>query len=195
MEKETFMHDAFTRITAKANTNTAPLDRADLDQIKDVIAGLNKRLDAVQILSSSASCCVSDTIAGIICQDPSLADPGGPCYPNRKMAACLRDCEIILRYVSYALMAGDVSVLEDRCLKGLKETLTTLNVCMPSMVRAINLMKTICVAHIQSAHTPDRHKLKSSESIQKNITSGDCSDLASECTLYFERIVTAIVMG
>jgi phycoerythrin beta chain len=190
------MHDAFSRITASANTQTASLTKTDLDQVREVIAGLNKRLDAVQALSQSASCCVSDAIAGIICQDPTLAEEGGPCYPNRKMAACLRDCEIILRYVTYALMAGDISVLEDRCLKGLRDTLIAMNVSMPAMVRAINLMKTICVAHIQTHNRVTRHSSKSHESSSlKSVPVGDCSDLASECALYFERVVTAIVMG
>ena len=45
---------------------------------------------------------------------------------NRKMAACLRDGEIILRYVTYALLTGDASVLKDRCLNGLKETYSAL---------------------------------------------------------------------
>ena len=186
------MHDAFTRITANANIKTACLDGADLDQVKDVIAGLNKRLDAVAALSSIASCCVSDAIAGIICQDPSLIEAGGACYPNRKMAACLRDGEIIMRYVCYALMAGDISVLEDRCLKGLKETYTALNVSLPSMVKAINLMKVICVAHIQSFNNPGRN---APQSAQKQVTQGDCSDLASECAIYFERAITAMLVG
>jgi phycoerythrin beta chain len=188
------MHDAFSRITANANMNTATLDKSDLEQIKKTIAGLNKRFDAVQALSNSASCCVSDAIAGIICQDPSLAEAGGPCHPNRKMAACLRDCEIILRYVCYALMAGDASVLEDRCLKGLKDTFNALNVSMPAMVKAINLMKVICVAHIQTFNTSS-HPGSGSTSTPHKVTPGDCSDLASECAMYFEQVVRAIVMG
>ena len=38
------------------------------------------------------------------------------------MAACLRDMEIILRYVTYSAFTGDASVMEDRCLNGLRET-------------------------------------------------------------------------
>jgi phycoerythrin beta chain len=190
------MHDAFSRITATANTTATSLTKSDLDQVRDAIAGLNKRLDAVQALSQNASCCVSDAVSGIICQDPSLAEEGGPCYPNRKMAACLRDCEIILRYVCYALMAGDVSVLEDRCLKGLRDTLIAMNVSMPAMVRAINLMKIICVAHIQTHNKSSLHGSQSANATGfKAVPAGDCSDLASECALYFERVVTAIAMG
>jgi len=41
-------------------------------------------------------------------EQPQLIQPGDA-YTNRRMAACLRDMEII-RYVTYALMAGDSSV-------------------------------------------------------------------------------------
>jgi hypothetical protein len=36
-------------------------------------------------------------------EQPQLIAPGGNAYTNRRMAACLRDMEIILRYVTYAL--------------------------------------------------------------------------------------------
>ncbi|MDB9514412.1 transposase [Kamptonema animale CS-326] len=52
-----------------------------------------------------------------ICENQGLIQAGGNCYPNRRMAACLRDAEIILRYVTYALLAGDASVLDDRYYK------------------------------------------------------------------------------
>lgn len=68
------------------------------------------------------------SLAGMICENTGLIQAGGNCYPNRPMAACLRDAEIILRYFTYALLAGDASVLEDRCLNGLKETYTALGV-------------------------------------------------------------------
>jgi phycoerythrin beta chain len=182
------MYDAFSRVAEGVNKDTTVMGQVEFDQIKVIIAGLNKRFDAIQALSGIASCCVSDAIAGIVCQDPSLAVPGGACHPNRKMAACLRDAEIILRYVCYALMAGDVSVLEDRCLNGLKETYTTLNVSIPSMIEAVRLMKIICVAHIQNF----KHSGRNPSSTQKQVTSGDCCDLASECASYFDRVIETL---
>jgi phycocyanin beta chain len=37
------------------------------------------------------------------------------------VAACLRDMDIILRYITYAVAAGDPSVLDERCLNGLRK--------------------------------------------------------------------------
>jgi phycoerythrin beta chain len=178
--------DAFTRVAESANKNTACMGPVEIKEIKGIISGLNKRFDAIQALSKIASCCVSDAIAGIVCQDSSLIVLGGDCHPNRKMAACLRDSEIILRYVCYALMAGDVSVLEDRCLKGLKETYTALKVNIPSTIEAVKIMKVICVAHIQTFNDPVRHPSA------PKVTQGDCCDLASECATYFDYVIEAL---
>jgi phycoerythrin beta chain len=182
------MLDAFSRVAERVNKDTACMGQAEFDEIKVIISGLNKRFDAIQALSGIASCCVSDAIAGIICQDSSLIAPGGNCYPNRRMAACMRDAEIILRYVCYALMAGDASVLEDRCLTGLKETYTTLNVNIASTIEAVKLMKVICVAHIQNFNDSGRNP----SSPKKKVTPGDCCDLASECATYFDRVIAAL---
>ncbi|MGD1948327.1 MAG: C-phycoerythrin subunit beta, partial [Leptolyngbyaceae cyanobacterium] len=99
------MLDAFSRAVVSADASTAPV--ADLAALKSFVASGNRRLDAVNAIASNASCMVSDAIAGMICENQGLIQAGGNCYPNRRMAACLRDGEIILRYVTYALLAGD----------------------------------------------------------------------------------------
>ena len=84
----------------------------------------------------------------MICENTGLIQAGGNCYPNRRMAACLRDGEIVLRYISYALLAGDASVLDDRCLNGLKETYIALGVPTQSAARAVAIMKASATALI-----------------------------------------------
>ena len=113
--------------------------------LKSFIADGNKRLDAVNAITSNASCIVSDAVAGICCENTGLTAPNGGVYTNRKMAACLRDGEIVLRYVSYALLAGDASVLQDRCLNGLRETYAALGVPTGSAARAVAIMKASAV--------------------------------------------------
>ena len=157
-------------------------DLESLASIKELIDQGNKRLDAVNFISSNASCIVSDAVSGMICENPGLIQAGGNCYPNRRMAACLRDGEIILRYVTYALLAGDASVLNDRCLNGLKETYIALGVPATSAARAVGIMKAAAVAFINN--TASQRKM--------SVTKGDCSSLASECAGYFDTVIAAI---
>ncbi|MBO9999183.1 MAG: bleomycin hydrolase [Cyanobacteria bacterium SID2] len=183
------MLDAFSRAVVTADSKTACIGGAELASLKSFIAEGNKRLDAVNAIASNASCCVSDAVAGMICENTGLIQAGGNCYPNRRMAACLRDGEIILRYVSYALLSGDASVLEDRCLNGLKETYIALGVPLQSTARAVGIMKAVCVAHITNTNT----EAQAGNRFRKMATpDGDCSSLAAECASYFDRVAAAL---
>lgn len=176
------MLDAFSKVVVQSDSKAAYIGSSDLTALKTFISDGNKRLDSVNYIVSNASCIVSDAVSGMICENPGLISPGGNCYTNRRMAACLRDGEIILRYVSYALLAGDSSVLEDRCLNGLKETYIALGVPANSSVRAVTIMKAAVVAFINN--TASQRKV--------DVTSGDCSTLAAEAGTYFDKIESSI---
>ena len=176
------MLDAFSRVVVDSDSKAAYVGGSSLASLKSFIADGNKRLDAVNIIASTASCVVSDAVSGMICENPGLISPGGNCYTNRRMAACLRDGEIILRYVSYALLAGDSSVLEDRCLNGLKETYIALGVPANSAARAVAIMKGSVVALVDNK-----------ASLRKMPTAdGDCSSLIAEVSGYFDKVTSAI---
>jgi len=183
------MLDAFSRAVVTADASTSVV--GDLSALKQFIAEGNRRLDAVNAIASNASCMVSDAVAGMICENQGLIQAGGNCYPNRRMAACLRDGEIILRYVTYALLAGDASVLDDRCLNGLKETYAALGVPTTSAVRAVQIMKAQAAAHIKD--TPSESfagaKLRKMNPI---IVEDRCASLVAEACSYFDRVIAAL---
>ena len=58
--------------------------------------------------------------------EPELLLPGGNAYTTRRLAACLRDMDYFLRYASYALVAGDSTILNERVLNGLDDTYKSL---------------------------------------------------------------------
>jgi phycocyanin beta chain len=93
------------------------------------------------------------------------------------MAACLRDMEIVLRYVTYATFAGDASVLDDRCLNGLRETYSALGVPGGSVAVGIQKMKDAAIAIVNDPN---------------GITRGDCSALVAEIGGYFDRAAAAV---
>ncbi len=183
------MLDAFSRAVVSADASTSVV--GDINALKAFVASGNRRLDAVNAIASNASCMVSDAAAGMICENQGLIQAGGNCYPNRRMAACLRDAEIVLRYVTYALLAGDSSVLDDRCLNGLKETYSALGVPTTSTVRAVQIMKAQAVAHIQD--NPSEKfagaKLRKMGSI---VTEDRCASFVAEASSYFDRVIAAL---
>lgn len=183
------MLDAFSRSVVAADASTAVV--SDINALKGFIANGNRRLDAVNAIASNASCIVSDSIAGMICENQGLIQAGGNCYPNRRMAACLRDAEIILRYVTYALLAGDASVLDDRCLNGLKETYAALGVPTTSTVRAVQIMKACAAAHIKDEPS-EKFAGAKLRKMGSPVVEDRCASLVAEASSYFDRVISAL---
>ena len=171
------MLDAFSRSVVSADAKTAAVGAGDIAALRQYVAEGNKRLDAVNAITSNASCIVSDAVTGMICENTGLIQAGGNCYPNRRMAACLRDMEIILRYVTYSAFTGDASVMEDRCLNGLRETYLALGTPGASVAAGVNLMKDAALVIVND---------------KAGIAAGDCASLSSEIGTYFDRAAASV---
>ncbi len=181
------MLDAFSRAVVSADAKGAPIGANELVALRKYVADANKRIDATLAITQNVSCIAADAISGMVCENPGMTQPSGNCYPTRRMAACLRDGEIILRYVSYALLAGDPSILDDRCLNGLKETYMALGVPIANAVRAVEIMKVATVAIMTETN--------SGRKMFEGINSGsgaECQEIAAEAASYFDRVISAI---
>ena len=172
------MFDAFAKVVSQADARGEYLSAAQLDALAAVVADGNKRMDVVNRISSNSSTIVAGAARELFKQQPGLISPGGNAYTSRRMAACLRDMEIILRYTTYAIYSGDASVLDDRCLNGLKETYLALGTPGNSMALAIKKMKDEAIAIANS---------------KEGITPGDCASLIAEVGGYFDRAAAAVV--
>ncbi len=171
------MFDAFTRVVAQSDARGEFLSTSQLDALSAVVAESNKRIDSVNRITGNSSAIVSNAARALFAEQPQLIQPGGNAYTNRRIAACLRDMEIILRYVTYSLFTGDASVLNDRCLNGLRETYVALGVPGVSVAAGVQKMKEAAIAIVN-----DRN----------GITSGDCSAIVSEIASYFDRAAAAV---
>jgi phycocyanin beta chain len=171
------MLDAFTKVVAQADTRGELVSNAQIDALLAVVKDGSKRYDVVNRITSNASTIVSSAARALFAEQPQLIAPGGNAYTNRRVSACVRDMDIILRYITYAVFTGDSSVLDDRCLNGLRETYLALGVPTSSMANSITKMKDTAIAIAN-----DRN----------NIQPGDCSALMSELAGYFDRAAAAV---
>jgi phycocyanin beta chain len=171
------MLDAFTKVVAQADTRGEYVSSSQIDALKSMVADGSKRIDVVNRITGNASSIVASAARSLFSDQPQLIAPGGNAYTNRRMAACLRDMEIILRYVTYAIFTGDGSVLDDRCLNGLRETYLALGVPGGSVATGVGKMKDAAIAIANN---------------KAGITQGDCSSLMSELGGYFDRAASAV---
>lgn len=171
------MLDAFAKVVAQADARGEYISGSQLDALSAMVADGNKRMDTVNRITSNASTIVANAARGLFEDQPQLIAPGGNAYTSRRMAACLRDMEIILRYITYALFSGDASVLDDRCLNGLRETYLALGTPGASVAVGVQKMKDAAIAIAND---------------RSNITQGDCSSIVAELSGYFDRAASAV---
>ena len=171
------MLDAFTKVVAQADTRGSFVSDSQVDALKALVSDGTKRLDVVNRITANSSAIVTNAARDLFEDQPQLIAPGGNAYTHRRIAACMRDMDIILRYVTYAVFSGDASVLEDRCLNGLRETYSALGVPGGSVAVGIEKMKAAAIA---IANDPN------------GVTRGDCSALMSEVASYFDKAAASV---
>ncbi|MCX5956269.1 MAG: hypothetical protein NTW51_07650 [Cyanobacteria bacterium] len=112
-----------------------------------------------------------------------LIRPWGNAYSHRRMAACLRDMEMILRYITYAAFAGDSAIIEDRCINGLRETYLALGVPIASTAESIRIMKGLASSIVIDPE---------GESIVEVDQYADFDRINSEIASYFDLVIQAL---
>lgn len=171
------MFDAFAKVVSQADARGAYLSADQIDALSAMVAESNKRMDTVNRITSNSSAIVADAARALFAEQPQLIAPGGNAYTSRRMAACLRDMDIILRYITYAIFTGDASILNDRCLNGLRETYIALGTPGSSVAVGVEKMKEAAIAIANDS---------------AGITPGDCSALMSEVSSYFDIAAAAV---
>ncbi|MGD1865199.1 MAG: phycocyanin subunit beta [Phormidesmis sp.] len=171
------MLDVFTKVVAQSDKQGQLVSNTQIDALMATVQEGARRTDVVNRISSNSSAIVTNAARALFAEQPQLIAPGGNAYTNRRVSACLRDMDIVLRYVTYAVFLGDASVLDDRCLNGLRETYVALGVPSGSMANSINKMKEAAIALAND---------------RTGVTQGDCSSLISELSSYFDRAASAV---
>ncbi|AFY69771.1 allophycocyanin beta-18 subunit apoprotein [Thalassoporum mexicanum PCC 7367] len=139
------MLDAVTSLIGAYDATGRYLDRDAYDQIKSYFDTGAERLKAASMITGNAAAIVQETGLTLFDAAPTLIRPGGNAYTTRRYAACLRDVDYFLRYATYALVAGDNFVLDERVLQGLRETYNSLGVPIGSVAQSIQIMKAVVV--------------------------------------------------
>lgn len=137
------MRDAVTSLIRNYDITGRYLDRNAYDNLKSYFDSGMARVQAAAVITANAADIVKRAGLQLFDELPELIRPGGNAYTTRRYAACLRDMDYYLRYASYALVAGDTDVLDERVLEGLRETYNSLSVPIGPTVRGIQIMKDI----------------------------------------------------
>ena len=149
----------------------------DINNIKEFINTSNSRLDAIISITNNSHAIAADAVTAMICENNDSLDSINSVNTTSKMSVCLRDGEIIIRYVTYLLLTREEKILDKSCLKDLKNTYLALGVPLDNAIRVIELIKDATISDIR--------------------TSVDCEmnekafliDLIKDTEIYFQKII------
>jgi phycobilisome core component len=149
------MRDAVTSLIKNYDVAGKYFDRNAIDSLKSYFESGTARIQAAAVVNSNAASIVRAAGTSLFEELPELIRPGGNAYTTRRYAACLRDMDYYLRYATYALVAGNMDVLNERVLQGLRETYNSLSVPIGSTVRGIQIMKGIVKEQVAATGIAD----------------------------------------
>jgi phycobilisome core component len=145
------MRDAVTSLIKNYDVTGRYFDRDAIDDLKAYFRTGNARLQVVGVINADAAAIVRQAGIALFEENPELIRPGGNAYTTRRYAACLRDMDYYLRYATYAIIAGDSNVLDERVLEGLREVYNSLGVPIGPTVRGIQIMKEVIKLRVAAA--------------------------------------------
>ncbi|VEP18250.1 Allophycocyanin beta subunit [Hyella patelloides LEGE 07179] len=141
------MQDTITSLINPADEKGQYLEGNELDKLKQYFQTGTLRVKAANQIGSSADSVISESVEkSLLYGDITL--PGGNMYPTRRYAACLRDLTYFLRYATYAMLAADISILDERVLNGLKDTYSSLGVPIEPTIQALQAMKEVVTQRV-----------------------------------------------
>jgi allophycocyanin alpha subunit len=132
-----------TKAIVNADAEARYLSPGELDRIKGFVSTGEKRLRIAQTLTESRERIVKSAGDQVFQQRPDLVSPGGNAYGEAMTAACLRDLDYYLRLVTYGIVSGDVTPIEEIGVVGAKEMYNSLGTPLAGLALGITAMKSV----------------------------------------------------
>lgn len=156
-----------TKSIVNADAEARYLSPGELDRIKSFVTSGEARLRIAQTLTESRERIVKTAGDSLFQRRPDVVSPGGNAYGEEMTATCLRDMDYYLRLITYGVVAGDVTPIEEIGLVGVKEMYNSLGTPVDAVRESVRQMKEVA-------------------------TSMMSSDDASEAASYFDYVIGAM---
>jgi len=132
-----------TKSIVNADAEARYLSPGELDRIKGFVASGAKRLRIAQTLTESRERIVKQAGDQLFQKRPDVVSPGGNAYGEEMTATCLRDLDYYLRLVTYGVVAGDVTPIEEIGVVGVREMYKSLGTPIEAVAEGVRAMKGI----------------------------------------------------
>ncbi|HLP90793.1 MAG TPA: allophycocyanin subunit alpha [Nostocaceae cyanobacterium] len=132
-----------TKSIVNADAEARYLSPGELDRIKSFVSGGAQRLRIAQVLTDNRERIVKQAGDQLFQKRPDVVSPGGNAYGQEMTATCLRDLDYYLRLVTYGIVAGDVTPIEEIGIVGVREMYKSLGTPIEAVAAGISAMKSV----------------------------------------------------
>ncbi len=130
-----------TKAIVNADAEARYLSPGELDRIKSFVTGGERRLRIVQALTANRERIVKQAGDQLFQKRPDVVSPGGNAYGEEMTATCLRDLDYYLRLVTYGVVCGDVTPIEEIGIVGVREMYRSLGTPIEGVAEGVRAMK------------------------------------------------------
>ena len=139
-----------TKSIVNADAEARYLSPGELDRIKSFVTSGESRLRIAQTLTESRERIIKQAGDQLFQKRPDVVSPGGNAYGEEMTATCLRDMDYYLRLVTYGVVAGDVTPIEEIGLVGVREMYKSLGTPIDAVAQSVREMKDIATSMMSS---------------------------------------------
>lgn len=135
-----------TKAIVNADAEARYLSPGELDRIRSFVTTGERRLRIVQALTSNRERIVRQAGDQLFQKRPDIVSPGGNAYGQEMTATCLRDMDYYLRLVTYGVIAGDVTPIEEIGVVGVREMYRSLGTPIEGVAESVRAMKNVATS-------------------------------------------------
>lgn len=132
-----------TKSIVNADAEARYLSPGELDRIKSFATSGERRLRVAQMLTENRERIVKQAGDQLFQKRPDVVSPGGNAYGQEMTATCLRDMDYYLRLVTYGIVAGDVTPIEEIGIVGVREMYKSLGTPIDAVAEGVRAMKNV----------------------------------------------------
>lgn len=130
-----------TKSIVNADAEARYLSPGELDRIKSFVSSGESRLRIAQTLTDSRERIVKQAGDALFQKRPDVVSPGGNAYGEEMTATCLRDLDYYLRLITYGVVSGDVTPIEEIGIVGVREMYKSLGTPIEAVAQGVAEMK------------------------------------------------------
>jgi allophycocyanin alpha subunit len=124
-----------------ADAEARYLSPGELDRIKGFVTSGERRIRIAQVLTENRERLVKQAGDQLFQKRPDVVSPGGNAYGQEMTATCLRDLDYYLRLVTYGIVAGDITPIEEIGIVGVREMYKSLGTPIEAVGEGVRAIK------------------------------------------------------